>query len=156
MLVNDNLDTNKWAQLSIQDMGDLVAIQIYDTYGKVSVIGIYNDCHHATTLELLNNYTKDNQGMLHTRDSDHILWCGDFNHHHPLWDKECNSHLFMARAIREAEVLLAMVADHNMFMALPKDITPLESMSTKNWTRPNNVFCSANTEGMVVSCMTDP
>ena len=43
-----------------------------------------------------------------------------------------------------------------MVVALPKNIPTLESMSTKNWTRPDNVFCSVNTEAMLVSCTTDP
>ena len=43
-----------------------------------------------------------------------------------------------------------------MVMALPKDIPTLEAMATKNWTWPDNVFCSANTESLLVSCMTDP
>ena len=46
----------------------------------------------------------------------------------------------MARALREAELLLCLLADHNMVMALPKDILTLESMSTKNWTRLDNIF----------------
>ena len=73
-----------------------------------------------------------------------------------MWDKERNSHLFTERAIREAEALLAMIVDHDMVMALLKDIPTLEVMSMKNWTRPDNVFCSTNMEAMLVSCMTDP
>jgi len=26
--------------------------------------------------------------------SQHVVWLGDFNAHHPLWDKDWNSHLF--------------------------------------------------------------
>ena len=73
-----------------------------------------------------------------------------------MWDKEQNSQLFTARAIREAEALLTLVADHSMVMALPKNIPTLESMSTKHWTRPDNVLCSVNTEAMLVSCTTNP
>ena len=43
-----------------------------------------------------------------------------------------------------------------MVMALPKDIPTLEAMATKNWTWPDNVFCSANMEPLLVSCMTHP
>jgi len=68
------------------------------------------------------------------KDTDHMLWCGNFNCHHPLWDKERNAHLFTARAIREAKALLALVVDYGMIMALLKDIPTLESMATKNWT----------------------
>ena len=156
MLVNINIDTNKLAQLSIQGTGDLVAIQIYDACSKITIFRLYNDCHIATTTELLDTYMKANSTSLHSGDTNHVLWCSDFNRHHPMWDKEQNSHLFMARATMEAEVLLMMAADHGMVMALPKNIPTLESMSMKNWTRPDNVFCSANMEAMLVSCMTDP
>ena len=156
MLVNANIDTNKWAQLSIQDTGDLVAIQFYGSYGKTTVFGLYNDCHHSITVTLLDDYSKANMASLRASVSDHVLWCGDFNRHHPLWDEERNSHLFTAGAIREAKVLLSVIADHDMVMALPKDIPMLEAMATKNWTRPDNVFCSANTESLLVSCTTDP
>ena len=43
-----------------------------------------------------------------------------------------------------------------MVMVLPKDIPTLEVKSTKNWTQPDNVFCSAITADLVVSCSTDP
>ena len=156
MLVNANIDTNKWAQLSIQDTGDLVTIQFYSSYGKTTLFGIYNDCHHSTTVTALDDYSKANMASLHASDSNHVLWCGDFNRHHPLWDEERNSHLFTAGAIQEAEILLSVIADHDMVMALPKDIPTLQAMATKNWTRPDNVFCLANTESLLVSCTTDP
>ena len=41
-------------------------------------------------------------------------------------------------------------------MALPKDIPTLEVMSTKNWTRPDNVFCSANAIDVLVRCTIVP
>jgi len=61
----------------------------------------------------------------------------------------------MVGAIREAEVLLSVIADHNMVMALLKDVPMLEAMATKNWTRPDKIFCLANMEALLVSCMTD-
>jgi hypothetical protein len=84
-----------------------------------------------------------------------MMWCGDFNQHHPLWDEEWNHHLFMTRALCEAEELLEKVGDYNMMMILPKDIPTLKAMATKNWMHPNNVFCSTNTEELVVICNTD-
>ena len=38
--------------------------------------------------------------------------------------------------------LIWMAADYNMEMVLPKGIPTLEAMVMKNWTRPDNVFCS--------------
>ena len=73
-----------------------------------------------------------------------------------MWDKEQNHHLFTVGALEEASKLLTLVADSNMVMALLKDIPTLESMSTKNWTFPDNIFCSANLEEKIVYCTTDP
>ncbi len=85
-----------------------------------------------------------------------MVWCGNFNRHHPLWDEERNHHLFTAATLWAANSLLEKLADHGMVMVLPKGIPTLESKSTKNWTHPDNIFCSANMEGSVMVCDTDP
>ena len=43
-----------------------------------------------------------------------------------------------------------------MYMALPKDIPTLEACATKNFTRVDNVFCSANLIDTFISCDTFP
>ncbi|KIJ06408.1 hypothetical protein PAXINDRAFT_24238, partial [Paxillus involutus ATCC 200175] len=43
-----------------------------------------------------------------------------------------------------------------MVMALPKNMPTLEALATRNWTRPDNVFCSDNTTESIVSCHTEP
>jgi len=73
-----------------------------------------------------------------------------------MWDEERNSHLFMAKALEEACKLLELMSDHDMDMAFPKDIPTLEAKSTKNWTCPDNVFCSMNSVDAIVSCDTNP
>jgi len=73
-----------------------------------------------------------------------------------MWDEERNKHLFMAKALKEAGELLELVTDHNIDMVLPKDILTLEAKLTKNWTQPDNVFCSTSLVDLVVSCNTDP
>ena len=55
----------------------------------------------------------------------HILWCGDFNRHHPLWDDEADEWLFTPQAIREADTLIEMIADKGLKMALPIGILTL-------------------------------
>ena len=85
-----------------------------------------------------------------------MLWCSDFNRHQPLWDEERNHHLFMAAALWAADWLLKKVLAHGMLMILPKGTPTLEAKVTKNWTRLDNMFCSANAEELVVVCDTDP
>lgn len=60
-----------------------------------------------------------------------MLWAGDFNRHHPMWDRDEDLHLFTAQYQRPAKKLIAMLADHNMTMPLPKEIPTLEHMCTK-------------------------
>lgn len=43
-----------------------------------------------------------------------------------------------------------------MVQALLKDIPTLQSSSTGNWTRPDNMFCTDHSEEILISCMTDP
>src|SRR6266481_4048202 len=95
MLVRVSLDMNRWAQLSIPDSGDLVAIQISSRQGRVSIFGIYVDCHHSTALNILDGFLSAHRNTISTRTSNHTFWCGDFNCHHPLWDKDHNKELFM-------------------------------------------------------------
>ena len=64
--------------------------------------------------------------------------------------------MFTAWVIEESEELITLVVDCDMYMALPKDMPTLESMSTKNWTRPDNVFCSTGLVDSVVCCTMDP
>jgi hypothetical protein len=73
-----------------------------------------------------------------------------------MWDEERNHHLFTAKATKEAEELITMVADYNMVMTLPKRIPTLQSMATKNWTRVDNVFCTDNIADTIVTCDTAP
>ncbi|KIM57740.1 hypothetical protein SCLCIDRAFT_129702 [Scleroderma citrinum Foug A] len=42
-----------------------------------------------------------------------------------------------------------------MVQALPKDIPTLQSSSTGNWTRPDNIFCTDHSEEILISCTTD-
>lgn len=50
------------------------------------------------------------------------VWLGDFNRHHPMWDKERNAHLFTRENLDRAQKLLDLLTMYDMRMALPKDI----------------------------------
>ena len=81
---------------------------------------------------------------------------GGFNRHHPMWDEEHNQYLFTGKSMEESGLLIELLASHDMVMMLLKDIPTLESMATKNWTCPDNVFCSAGIEDQIVYCTTEP
>ncbi|KAJ8589707.1 hypothetical protein M405DRAFT_700139, partial [Rhizopogon salebrosus TDB-379] len=69
-----------------------------------------------------------------------MIWLGDFNRHHPLWDEDRNTQLFTNQYLDAAQPLLDLIADYGMIMTLPKGLPTLQSTSSKNWTRPDNVF----------------
>ena len=63
-----------------------------------------------------------------------MIWLGDFNRHHPLWEEERNLHLLTETYLNAAEPLLLLLAEYGMQQALPKDMPTLQSLATKNWT----------------------
>ena len=80
------------------------------------------------------------------------MWMGEFNRHHPLWDEPQNAHLFTTQNLELAQPLLNMLGWHNMKMALPPFILTLQSHSTGNHTRIDNVFCMEGLMDMIIKC----
>jgi hypothetical protein len=159
-LVNANISTNAWHQVDVIDSNDIVAIQIEGPFGTASIINIYNDQHHSRTLvraDIALAEIQDSITALPQPHDHYVVWAGDFNRHHPRWDEERNRQLFTARALEDAQLLIDILDEHHLDMALPKDIPTLEFMGrNKNWTRPDNVFCSQNAMEVLVRCTTVP
>jgi Endonuclease-reverse transcriptase len=83
----------------------------------------------------------------------HIIWRGDFNRHHPLWNRDEDERLFTAQAMRDANILIGMVANEEM--ALPKGEVTLRHMVTNLYSRLDNVWCSAEIIPLVIRCEVD-
>ncbi|KAG2089122.1 uncharacterized protein F5147DRAFT_553392, partial [Suillus discolor] len=83
---------------------------------------------------------------------EHIIWMGDFNRHHPMWELEHNTHLFTAVNLDAAGVLINLLSLYNLTQALPAGLATLEASNTKNHTRPDNVFCSESLEHAFTQC----
>ncbi|KAG2053911.1 hypothetical protein BDR06DRAFT_885245, partial [Suillus hirtellus] len=86
-------------------------------------------------------------------ETDHILWLGDFNRHHPLWEDIQNHHLFNYAA---ANSLIDLIANHSMLQLLPCRIPTLQANNTGNWTRPDNILGMETIVDSLISCDTDP
>ncbi|KAF8952061.1 hypothetical protein BDZ97DRAFT_1612106, partial [Flammula alnicola] len=61
----------------------------------------------------------------------HMLWCGDFNRHHPLWDRDEDTHLFTPAVLNSAGRLIELLADYGMEMMLEKGVPTLQHMRSK-------------------------
>jgi hypothetical protein len=73
-----------------------------------------------------------------------------------MWDEECNKHLFTRANLEAVQLLIDWMTDWDMEMALPKDIPTLEVSSSKNLTRPDNVFISRSIKNRVCICKAIP
>ncbi|TFK22073.1 hypothetical protein FA15DRAFT_596731 [Coprinopsis marcescibilis] len=55
------------------------------------------------------------------------VWVGDFNRHHPMWDRDEDQRLFTGRNLDDAKQLIEMTAEWGLEMALPKGIPMLRN-----------------------------
>src|ERR1700678_2106411 len=85
-----------------------------------------------------------------------MLWAGDFNRHHPLWDRDEDVHLFTQQAGRFAEGLIELLATYEMTMALQKGAPTLQHMVTGRYSRPDNVFSTAGLSDLITRCEVTP
>src|SRR6266481_1027539 len=56
ILVNTNLDTNVWMQVPLNSSNDVTTVHIYTTFGKVTILNIYNDCTHSDMIYKLYSF----------------------------------------------------------------------------------------------------
>jgi Endonuclease-reverse transcriptase len=150
--VNKHLETKNWKIIDVPNTSNITAIQLSGTYGKITIFNIYNDCTHSRTEGILSNYLNANRRTLTEGNDTHMIWAGDFNRHHPLWDDDNDVHLFTTQALRNAEGIIELVAEHGMEMLLPKGIPTLQHMRSKRYSRPDNVFCTATLQPFTTKC----
>jgi exonuclease III len=141
--------------MNIPGNNDIMAIQIKTPEGQLTIFNIYNNCTHSRTLTRLRQYIQAEQHQVITNENNHIVWAGDFNRHHPLWDNDADERLFTTQATRDAEVLLSMVVDKGLVMALPKGLPTLKHMVSNQYSRPDNVWCSRGLTNFIVRCDVD-
>ena len=154
--VNRKIDTSNWIALDIPNTNDITAIQLKNAIGVISIFNIYNDCSHSRNENILNSFLINNRNNLLASERHHMIWAGDFNRHHPMWDNDNDIHLFTPQAIGQAENLIELIANYDLHMALPKGIPTLQHMVTKKYSRPDNFFTSLRLLELITLCEVDP
>ena len=152
-LMRSNISTDTWTQLDFPS-SDVTVIQIKGIWGKITIFNIYNDCNNNDTVKALSNYYSRNRPQLEHADTGtaHIIWLGDFNRHHPLWDDPNDVRLFTTEAINMAEELIEAIADAGLELALPSGTPTHQHNVTKSWTRLDQVFLSDHSLEALISC----
>jgi hypothetical protein len=89
ILVNKRLQTNNWDQIPL-DNNDVTAIKIRGTFGSIDIFNIYNDCTHSNTVLFFHEYFETTHRR---RPNNYMIWLGNFNRHHAMWELPTNSHM---------------------------------------------------------------
>jgi len=153
MLIRSNISTDTWTQLDFPS-SDITVMQIMGNWGELTIFNIYNDCDNNDMIKLLSNYYSRNQTRLEHMDAGtaNVIWLGDFNHHHPLWDDPNDDHLFTPKAMDAVEVLIEALTDIGLKLALPSRTLTHQHNVTKSWSRLDQVFLLEHSDHMLISC----
>lgn len=153
ILINTNLSTEHYEQIQFQST-DVTGIRIKAGSSTMLILNIYNDCNHNAALDEVTDFLAQQFPDDHVPDNCHVLVAGDFNRHHAWWESEDNVHLTSSENM--VQPLLDLVYRFDLRMALPAKIPTLQALSTGNWTRPDNVWCTNHTTDLFTHCDTNP
>lgn len=149
ILVSTRIATSSLKQLEV-DSSDVTAISIQTKQGEVNIFNIYNDCNNDDSIVEMSRAAEKIDG-----NEKLMIWAGDFNRHHPMWDNAGNAHLFTNIAIEAANRLIEATERFDLDMMLPEGIPTLEASNTKNLTRVDNIFATNNIHDRFIRCDTD-
>jgi hypothetical protein len=156
ILVRSDLRTDSYEPLDIPH-SDVTGIALNCEFGLLRIFNLYNDIWDNTSLLIVKQYLRQHPRLSTMQHPVMNIILGDMNRHHPLWDEARNEHLFTTRALRMAEPLITLLAKFDMTMALPHGLPTLEAFgSTKNLTRPDNIFCSTEHADRFIVCEPRP
>ena len=92
----------------------------------------------------------------HQNDTNQVVWLGDFNRHHPLWDNSNSTWLFTTANLDTASLLVDLISTFRMEMLLPAGIPTIKTFRMGSMSRPDNVFCSSALLQAFIECNTKP
>ena len=136
LLINTNISSDCYSVLPIQH-SDITGVRFKGLNGNLTLINVYNEITNNDTTNCLDLFLTANPLLARPTASDHMIWLGDFNRHHLMWEEDANSHLFEAENV--ISPLLGLLYRQDMLLALPKGI-PTFQTNTGRWTRPDNVW----------------
>ena len=115
---------------------------------------MYNDSEQDNTIRLLTDYhSRHKDSLEHTTMGEvHIIWVGDFNRHHPLWDSPKDTRLFTNEVMDAAKKLIEAITSTGLDLALPGRIPTHEHNITKHWSRLDQVFLSTHSKEVLTTC----
>ena len=132
---------------------DTTTIHLRGNFRWCTIVNIYNDCTNNDMVHSLSNYLNTHAHIITPETTNHMFWCGDFNHHHPLWEEEYNKHLFSSPNM--INLFIDLIIKYNMLIILPLGIQTYKT-TTGNWTWLDNVWHNDIPNNPVTICDVDP
>ena len=121
--------------------------------GKVLIINMYNEGSRQQGLKqaitAMRQRTCEGHNAPYTG---HMIWLGDFNLQHQMWDEGRNAHLFTRENLERSQFLIDVLAEFDLQMALLNDVPMLCALMSGNYTRPDNVFISSFLINAIIHC----
>jgi len=91
ILVNKRIVTDTWSQIDLGS-SDITVVQLQTEIGKVLIINMYNEGSQQPAIKWAIMVMKQKMQAGHNgHDRPHIghtIWLGDFNLHHPIWERK--------------------------------------------------------------------
>ena len=100
-------------------------------------------------LTYLDSYLNRNAQLVRPSRQDSIVWLGDFNWHHHIWEDDANERLFETEEY--IAPLIELLYKNEMLLAPPKGIPTFQS-AARSWTRPDNVWRCNTPDDPIARC----
>ena len=78
---------------------DVVAVHFAFLGNPLTLFSIYNDGESNITIDALSAFHTEHEALIYPMPNAHVVWVGDFNRHHPYWDREEDHQLFTPSAL---------------------------------------------------------
>jgi len=98
IMVSASLNTSSWKEIKIPGNNDITAIQIRNQHTTLTIFNLYVDCENLKTITTLRELYVTRRREIYPTANAQVIWCGDFNMHHPLWDRDEDHRLFTQAA----------------------------------------------------------
>ena len=148
LLINTNISTDSYSILPVMH-SDVTAVCFKGEHGFLSLFNIYNEITNNDTISCLDSFLDHHAQLICPSVTDSVIWLGDFNCHHPLWEDDANERLF--EPTDYIAPLLDLLYKNEMLLALPKGL-PTYQTAAGNWTRPDNVWCCSTSDDPITRC----
>lgn len=152
LLVNTNISTDCYTILPLMH-SDITAVRFKGENCYLSLFNIYNEITNNNTINYLSSFLVRNVHLVWPAITDSIIWLGDFNRHHPIWEDDLNERLFEPADF--ITPLIDLLYKNEMLLALHKGLPTYQSVAG-NRTRPDNIWQCNTLDNPITCCKVVP